>query len=173
MGDKVGDEVRELFETERRLNNDAQVPTLPTPDAKDQHTLLQQLSDQISAMTREFKELKSDNKEQPLLMIKLLAFAHVTDAKLAGLKTAADSNQADIRESVAASGENVQDGKVQAALERIDKMLASDQVKTSEILTVLCSSRKNCLLASSLTLRNLKSSCRSLLLGNQFHVQNW
>jgi hypothetical protein len=38
VGDKVGDEVRELFDTEKCRTNDLQVPTLSTSGTNDQPT---------------------------------------------------------------------------------------------------------------------------------------
>jgi tetratricopeptide (TPR) repeat protein len=150
VGDKVDDEVRELYETERRRNIDVQVPALPTPGTKDQNALVQQLSDQLSAMS--LLVIEMDKKQTSML----LDFRRATDAKLDALKTTADNNQVQLYQQ----------------LERIEQKSVSDQVKTSEILALLYRSHK-CLLVSSLTLRNLKSSCRSSLAGNRFRVQNW
>jgi tetratricopeptide (TPR) repeat protein len=87
VGDKVDDEVRELYETESRRNNDVQVPTLPTSDTKDQNALFQQLSDQLSAMSLQF--IQMDNKQTSMLR----DFRLATDAKLDAQKAAADNNQ--------------------------------------------------------------------------------
>ena len=88
VGDKVDDEVRELYETENRRNYDVQDPTLPTPDTKDQNALVQQLSDHLSArMSLRFIEMDMEQ----ISMLRGLRLA--TDAKLDALGKTADNNQ--------------------------------------------------------------------------------
>ena len=85
VGDKVDNIVRELYETESRCNNDVQYPTLPTPDTKEHNALIQQLSNQLSAMSLvQFIEM---DKEQTSMLLDLRL---ATDAKLDALKITAD-----------------------------------------------------------------------------------
>jgi hypothetical protein len=63
LGDKVDDDVRELFEAEKRASDDLQFLALPISGAVDPDALLQQLCGILNEFKSDFKKLHAKNDE--------------------------------------------------------------------------------------------------------------
>jgi hypothetical protein len=73
VGDKVDNELHRLFQTECRHDNEMQsvATQLPEPNIIDQHTHLQKLLDQVTALTRLVEETHSNSRELEAENVKL------------------------------------------------------------------------------------------------------